>query len=179
MAPSLRALVSLLACLVLFGTSEADEAAEAREAQMKAAYVFNFIKFVEWPVRPDMDVIQICFSGAPSVRDALSKATADKEVGGRRILVRSHDGNAPAEQCQVLYIDSESAAKQGSPPAAPLALTIGDAENFTREGGVIQLYTERNRLRFVINMDNAKRAGLQVSSHLLKLATGVEQEPAR
>jgi hypothetical protein len=151
----------------------ADETADNREAQLKAAYIFNFVKFVEWLARPPTDAIRVCFSGAPSVHGALAAATVDKEVSGRRIAVRSLGRGEPMDECEVLYIDGESAAIEHVPVRV---LTIGDAKDFTRGGGVIQLYTESNRLRFVVNVDNAKRAGLQVSSHLLKLATRVEQE---
>lgn len=148
----------------------------SREAQMKAAYVFNFVKFIDWPQAPD-EAISICFVGAEEVRNALADSTAEKKVAGRSIAVRSlMSAKDSAEQCNVLYFDSSEGARHTALASMVGALTIGDAGDFTRAGGVIRLYMESNRLRFTVNVENAKRSGLQVSSNLLKLATRVEQE---
>jgi hypothetical protein len=157
-------------------TSMADEAQDRREAQLRAAYIFNFVKFVAWPARPPADAINICFHGAQDVHDALAAAIAAKGPGASRIIVRSLRPAESPEACQVVYVDSRQGVSTVSWPDSVAALTIGDAGNFTRNGGVIQLYTEGNRLRFIVNVGNAKRAGVQVSSNLLTLATRVEQE---
>ncbi len=146
----------------------------SREAQLKAAYIFNFLKFVEWP--NPRDPLVICFTGAEDVLDALAVATADKTVGTRGIATRSiakHKGNESA-LCDVLYVDSSDDFDSKLAFGAS-TLTIGDASDFTRAGGIIRLHMENNRLRFTINVENAKRARLQVSSNLLKLATHIEQ----
>lgn len=164
----------LLLALGGASTACAADAAIEREAQLAAAYVFNFMKFVEWPAQANANVLQVCFVGAQHVRDALANATADKSIGRRRIVVRSLAGEDSAAPCQVIYVDEQS--ELGSRVLGGAAtLTIGEAPKFTRQGGIIQLYTEHNRLRFAINVDNAKRAGLTVSSNLLQLATRVEQ----
>lgn len=161
----------------LFGhTCIAASAETSREAQLKAAYIFNFIKFVEWPNPRPADTLVVCFLGANDVLDAFAAATADKSVGARGMIARSisrQKGDESA-RCDVLYVDSseESDPKLSFDEAT---LTIGDARDFTRSGGIVRLHMESNRLRFTINMDNAKRARLQVSSNLLKLATQVEQ----
>jgi hypothetical protein len=169
---ALSLLVLLLAAIA--GVSVAAAGAADRHAQMTAAYVFNFMKFVAWPAQAPADVLEICFLGAPDVRDALAAATADKDIRARRVIVRSIENTERAERCQVIYVDSQ-AANNALPLGLQAALTIGDATDFTREGGMIRLYTESNRLRFVVNVDNAKRAGIEVSSNLLKLATSIEQ----
>jgi hypothetical protein len=163
----------LLLALGGAGTACAADVAIEREAQLAAAYVFNFMKFVEWPAQ-DANVLQVCFVGAQNVRDALPNATADKSIGRRRIVVRSLAGEDSAAPCQVIYLDEQSELGARVLNGAA-TLTIGEAPKFTRQGGIIQLYTENNRLRFAINVDNAKRAGLTVSSNLLQLATRVEQ----
>ena len=97
-------------------------------------------------------------------------------AGGRVAPVaRDVPAGKSLEGCQVVYLSGERAGI----PIHHAALTIGESEDFTRRGGVIRLYTESNRLRFVINVENAKREGIQVSSNLLKLATYVEQGGAR
>lgn len=158
----------------------ADDDASVRADQMKAAYVFNFVKFVEWPADALGDAIRICFVGAPSVADSLRSATANKQVGARRIVSRTlARGEAPAG-CAVVYFDAQVIGEEVATlhSARTAALTISDAQSFTRSGGAIQLFTEENRLRFVINVGNARRAGVRISSNLLKLASNVEQDGA-
>lgn len=153
----------------------AAEPAADRHAQMTAAYVYNFIKFVEWPPSALKEDLAVCFVGAPEVRAALAAASANKQATAKRIVARDVPAGRSLEGCQVLFLSGKSAALT----AHEAALTIGDSADFTERGGVIRLYTESNRLRFVINVENAKREGIQVSSNLLKLATHVEQGGAR
>ena len=149
--------------------ASASEAPADRHAQMAAAYVFNFVKFVDWPAVIAGDTLEVCFFGAAEVREALAVSTAGKQAGNRRMVVRELQSAQPPSSCHVVYV-----GEQTKSISAQRALTIGESENFTREGGIIRLYTESNRLRFIVNVDNAKREGIQVSSNLLKLATQVE-----
>ena len=150
----------------------AQEMASAREAQLKAAYVFNFIKFVDWDARSTGSVVDVCFNGADEVREALELASTDKLVGIRQIRVHTLKPTAANDDCEVTYADATQPASTHLPTSA---LSVGDAPAFTQSGGIIRLYTESNRLRFVINVGNARKAGLQISSNLLKLASEVEQ----
>lgn len=172
MAQTCRRGFVLLLALGSIGTACADSTVE-RQAQLTAAYIFNFMKFVEWPAQVRGDVLQVCFAGAQNVRDALASATADKRIGTRSIEVRPlvHQESA---RCQVIYVGEQPDTAQYT-FNAPATLTIGEEPRFIQEGGIIHLYAESNRLRFAINVDNARRAGLTVSSNLLKLATRVEQ----
>lgn len=137
---------------------------------MLAAYVFNFLKFIEWPERAADETLEVCFVGAADVRGALASSTLAKKAGSSALIVREARPEESLASCKVIYVDAEAR----SIPPHQAALTIGEREDFTREGGIIRLYTESNRLRFIVNVDNAKREGIQVSSHLLKLATQVE-----
>lgn len=170
----LRSSPCLLAFLLLVGSAgAAAEPTSSREAQMAAAYVFNFAKFVEWPPHAQGDTLNICFLGADAVRAALADATADKRVGSRGIVVQALARGEKGQACHVIYVDAPLERELANLHTAA-ALTIGESESFTRAGGVIRLYTENNRLRFIVNVANAKRAGLSVSSNLLQLATRVE-----
>lgn len=174
------AAAALGVCGLASSAIAADNDASARADQMKAAYLFNFVKFVEWPAGTSADAIQMCFVGAPGVADSLRSATADKRIGARRIESRALAPGDIATGCAVVYFDAqvlehESATLQSARTAA---LTVSDAKSFTRSGGAIQLFTEENRLRFVINVGNARRAGVRISSNLLKLASNVEQDGA-
>jgi hypothetical protein len=148
------------------------------EAQLASAYIFNFMKFVDWPPHVRADALEVCFAAASSVRDAFAKATVDKRIGTRRIDVRALADADSAATCNVIYVDEQSDLQ---PPAlhGAAALTIGKAPSFLGAGGIIQLYTENNRLSFAISVDNARRAQLAVRSDLLKLAAHVEQSTRR
>lgn len=170
----------LLAACGLASPSFAGDASLPRTEQLKAAYLFNFVKFVEWPVSAADDSIEICFVGAAGVQRSLQTSVNDKRIGARRVVVRTLNSGDAAGQCAVIYFESD-ASRDNQPllqTVRTTALTVSDAQNFTRSGGVIQLFTEENRLRFVVNIDNARRAGLRISSNLLKLASSVEQEAA-
>ena len=95
--------------------------------------------------------------------------------GARYRVGKRLDRAAVSRAHDVLYL-SESAGKNETllREARATALTVSDAADFTARGGVIRLFTEKNRLRFVINLDNAHRAGLRISSNLLRLASSVE-----
>lgn len=146
----------------------------ANEAWTKAAHVLNFVKFVEWPNELP-NTIEICFSGADDVRNSLASAVVGKSVGARSIVVRELT-REEAHECHVLYLGSSGERNAAAKVAELPALTIGDAEDFTRRGGVIRLYKEHDRVQFSINIANARRSGLQVSSNLLRLAASVEHE---
>ena len=79
--------------------------------------------------------------------------------------------------CQVLYVESGApfATERLVAAPQPAQLTVSDAHDFSLNEGVIELFTEGNRLRFSINLDNARRAGLKISSNLLQLASHVEE----
>lgn len=158
----------------------AAETTPDRHAQMTAAYVFNFVKFVEWPPGAVAEELVVCFVGAPEVRAALAASVGSKQAAmsaarTKNLVARDVPAGASLEECQVIFLSGNKAAI----PKHRAALTIGESDDFTLRGGIIRLYTESNRLRFIINVDNAKQEGIQVSSNLLKLATHVEQGGAR
>jgi hypothetical protein len=167
-----RRLLSVMAALALTHVCCAQDVTMQREAQLKAAYVFNFMKFVDWDARGTDKVIDVCFVDEGDIRDALSEATVDKLVATRSIMVRSV--SRAGWDCDVIYVPGETRKPSPWPPGSS-ALIVGESPTLTADGGIIQLYTENNRLRFIINVGNARRAGLQISSNLLKLATTVEQ----
>lgn len=157
-------------------------ASHAREAQradaLKAGYLFNFLKFVDWPPLVPTDTLTVCLLGESSVYEEMAAGLSDKRLGTRQLVARRLAAAEPTAPCQVLYIDA------GQFPAAadlivtrPAALlTVSDAPDFLRNGGIIALFDEGNRLRFRISVDNARHAKLRISSHLLQLASAVERE---
>ena len=145
---------------------------------LKAGYLFNFMKFVEWPPLASTDTLTVCFLGDSRVYDELSAGLPDKHLGARKLVAHRLAPAEPVVACQVLYIDA--ARLPGvtdvlvERPAA--LLTVSDAPEFLHSGGVIALFDEGNRLRFSISVENARRAKLHISSNLLQLASAVERE---
>lgn len=161
--------------LLLAGTAHADDTALARADQLRAAYLFNFLKFVELPDAGPAE-IRVCFIGARGVQDALTESTVAKKIGQRSIATAALPAGGGWSACDVVYLDATADVRTAlSDAAGNDALTISEAGDFTQCGGIIRLFTEDNRLRFDINVGNARRAGLKISSDLLRLASRVEQ----
>jgi hypothetical protein len=167
----------------LMTAGHAAEPAASREDELKAAYLFNFAKFVEWPAGAEARPLTFCVVDARGISSALAAAVSDKHIGTRRLGVRSLSPAEPRDTCDLLYLASSAVGTSldtpgkegpaGHRPEAPV-LTISDAEGFARHGGMIEMFSEGNRIRFNINAENARRAGLRISSNLLRLATKVE-----
>ena len=166
--------IALLAALVLASVKVHADDVQRREDQFKAAYLFNFVKFVEWPPGAASDTLTVCFLGGEGVHEALASGIDAKRAGPRKLIARQLERPATVEDCEVLYADAASVDPSlgvGLP-----VLTVSDAPQFATNGGMIELFTENHRLRFVINVGNVHRAGLRISSDLLKLAASVQRE---
>jgi YfiR/HmsC-like len=177
LAAVVRPVLALTLALGLTSPSAADEAAVRRETQLKSGYLLNFVKFVEWPQVPPDEPLTVCLLGAVNMRETLEVGIESKRVGARPLAVRQIEDSSKTDGCSVLYVEDRWASKltiaahaTGSP-----MLTVSDSKGFAHHGGIIELYSEENHLRFIINVDNARRAGLRISSNLLQLAAVVEQ----
>ncbi len=178
------AILSLLACAVLFGPYDPSPACASlrhyREYQVKAAFLFNFANFVEWPEEAFPSggkYFVISVIGSDPFGGALDSLKG-KTLKGRIVVVKYCIQAGDARDSQILFISSSERgnvnhiikALKGSP-----VLTVGDQEGFCQAGGMINMTSQRNRVGFEINVAAAHRAGLQISSHLLKLAKEVIQ----
>jgi hypothetical protein len=144
--------------------------------QFKAVYLYNFAKLTAWPAAAPAGVLTMCFIGGSGVRDLIERDVSGKLIGERHIAVRSLGPSQPAEDCSIIYIEATAVGSSALPASAPAyALTVSDAGDFAHHGGMIELFFKDNRLRFIINLDNARLAGLKMSSSLLALASKVEQ----
>jgi YfiR/HmsC-like len=171
--------LTCLSWIVPFATTCRADAVQGagREDQLRAGYLLNFAKFVEWPAAKSSDPFTVCFIGASGIRDSFASGASGKQIGTRPIVIRTLEGRAPLAGCQMVYIEANQLASQKILPgdASAAMLTVSDGPDFIHVGGIIELFTESNRLRFSINLDNARRAGLRVSSSLLQLASKVEE----
>ncbi len=168
----------LAAAVVLGGSLPAPRALSAtpNEYQVKAAFLYNFAKFVEWPPgtfpEPNAPLV-LEVLGEDPFGQALDEAIAGRSVDGHTLLVRRSRRLQDLRGCQVLFVSSSEqkwlplilARLEGSP-----VLTVGESEKFAESGGAIQFLLEDNRVRFAINLDAAMRARLKISAKLLALA---------
>lgn len=150
------------------------------EYNVKAAFLLNFTKFVEWPAGAFADAdspLAICILGKDPFGHNLDEIIQGEIVNNRRLVVRRLEQQAPAPQmCQVVFIDSSD--RDASKILRGLGrgvLTVGDGENFIREGGMIGFLIDDRRVRFVINQAAADKAALKLSSRLLSVAKSVEK----
>ena len=159
--------------------------AQVEEYQVKAAFLYNFAKFVEWPphvFKNAGDPISICVLGKNPVENALEEAVAGKAVEGRTFLVRQIAEINPGCNCQILFVSSSERKRFRSSAAGIKGLgilTVGEAQDFAAEGGVINFKLEAGRIRLEINLDAAEQAQLRISSKLLSLAQIVKSEKTR
>ena len=161
--------------------ADGSAAAPLREYETKAAFVYNFTKFVEWPAATFAD------SGAPMVigvlgdspcAQALERLVKDRTVNGRTIVVRPIVSVEEAKATQLLFVSSTHEAQfarlQAAIESLPV-LTVGESADFATLGGVIDFVPQGDKIRFEINIDAAERAGLKISAQLQKLATVVRR----
>jgi hypothetical protein len=175
----LRHRAALLMCLVTaFGPDLFSAAADPLEYRVKAAFLLNFTKFIEWPASAFGNAdssIDICVAGNDPFGSSLDEIVKDEVVNGRKVTVEYIREAPPPRSCQVLF--SGGAGKESKTPieAEPGVLTVGEGESFIRNGGIIAFVIENNRVRFEINRTAAERAGLRLSSKLLSVAKSVER----
>jgi hypothetical protein len=150
------------------------------EYQLKAVFLFNFAKFVEWPPQAfagPHDRFTICVLGENPFGSALDEAVRGKTVADRSIAIRLVSSAEQARTCQILFVSASEAKRiRGILEALKncSVLTVGDTDDFTVNGGVVQFKMKDSRVRIEIDAATAERAGLRISSKLLSLA-----EPAR
>ncbi|RMD84581.1 MAG: YfiR family protein [Candidatus Dadabacteria bacterium] len=154
-------------------------AAISLEYQVKAAFLYNFAKFVTWPEEafsaPDAPFV-FCIVGHDPFGEGLEKVLSGRKAGGRRIVVRRGPDPESVGRCHLMFIgateDAHVARHLRAVSAQPV-LTVGESEAFARAGGIIRLVVADKRVRFDINQKAAEDARLRLSSQLLKLARHV------
>lgn len=173
-----------LALALITNTEPALEAQQLQptEAQLKAAFLFNFGRYVTWPTVAG-DSFSICVVGRDPFGSALDSIVAGEKLAGKPATVRRVEGAQEASACQIVFISSSEESRLQSTLAALSksgnALTVSDIPDFVQRGGMIQFVDEGNRVRFLVNLAAAKRAGLALSSELLKVAKVVNQDDGR
>jgi hypothetical protein len=174
-----RALHIFAKCLLLWLALALEPASFAAEpvsaAKVKAAFLYNFLKFVDWPdsaFTNSQSPYVVGILGRDPFGKVLEETFEDKPLNGRKVTIRRIDEDE-ASQCHLVFI---SPSEQRHLPQifealkAKPVLTVGDSEGFATSGGIINFIEEEKKIRFEINIDAAKRANLKLHSTMLNLA---------
>ena len=175
---------ALLLCTSIGG------AQDVTEPSLKAAFIYNFAKFTEWPqgTLPATAPFNACVLGvnasagtgasasASPIQVALERTVKGRQFAGRQISVVQMRIDGQLRSCHLLYLSgvtlAQLAAVLEAVRGAPV-LTVSDVDDFARRGGIAQMFVEDGKMRFELNLEAAKRSGLELSSKLLVLAAEV------
>jgi hypothetical protein len=161
--------------------SGVSRAQSASAPALKAAFLYNFAKFTEWPSDslPAGAPLVMCVVDNLKLARALEEATAGREVEGHALVVRKIEMDGPVRSCHVLYadVDPKAGARLIEALKGAPVLAVTDFGQFAAMGGTTSLFVEDGRIRFAVNVEAANRARLRISSRLLSLAKLVKDDP--
>ena len=178
-----NAMRSLAVALIVWGvvasTNASGQQTKPSENQVKAAYIYNFGKFVKWPSSSSANHgsdFTICVLGEDSFGAVLQSTLAGESIGGRPVTVKRIPNPQYGTDCHILFLNSEQQSHLREILAdlgQASVLTVSDMPDFSKIGGMIQFVRDGDRVRFEINRASAEDAGLTLTSDLLKVATAV------
>jgi YfiR/HmsC-like len=150
---------------------------------VKAAYLYNFGRFVEWPagVTAKSDSFTVCVLGQDPFGPVLDATLAGETIGGKSVAAKRISNPPEAVRCQIVFISSVEDSRFNKIIEAldrEAVLTVSDMAQFSQRGGMIQFVLEGKKVRFEVNLTAVHRAGLTLSSELLKVATTVRGNPS-
>jgi hypothetical protein len=160
-------------------------AQESKEYQIKAAFLFNFAQFVEWPSAAFADSqtpISIGVLGDDPFGAVLDQTVQGETIHSRKLVVQRSRRLEDLKGCHLLFISKSEKSRVGdilSGLGSSSVLTVSETESFARRGGIINFYLDGNKVRFEINAQAAQQKGIKISSQLLKLGKAVTAGPAK
>jgi hypothetical protein len=147
---------------------------KASEYQVKAAFLFNFSKFLEWPpsaMGQAGEPFVIGILGADPFGSSLDEIVAGEKILDHPLTVKRFAGTEELDRCHILFINMPGKTSEAiNALKGKSVLTVGDDNNFTRNGGIVRFFTENEMIHLEINIEAAKAANLIVSSKLLRIA---------
>lgn len=152
----------------------------ATEYEVKAAYLYNFGKFVKWPAAKagkNTDFV-ICVLGNDPFGETLDKMISGQMIDGKSTRVKRVTTAREASRCNIVYIAANERSELPEVVASldrSSTLTVSDIPDFVDQGGMIEFVLDSGRVRFRINLAAAQQAGLNLSSELLKVASAVKE----
>ncbi|MBA4417332.1 MAG: DUF4154 domain-containing protein [Syntrophus sp. (in: bacteria)] len=177
-----RFIIIFLSAITVFATSFTHgEELEFSEYELKAGFIYNIAKFVEWPDKKTADtkkIINLYVLGSDPFGRILDQITG-KKVKGKILEVKHIRSPKDLRDCHMLFISSSEREKLPDILESlkdSNILTIGDTNGYGQQGVIINFYMEQKKVRFEVNTNIAKRAKLSISSQLLKLAKIIHSE---
>lgn len=166
--------------LLFLGDLSADG---VKEYSVKAALALNFARFTEWPANTIYikENIHLCVIGNSEVEEAFAEID-NKPVGERHLKINNIDDLPELKNCHLVYVGYSEKRRLPEVFAAikdKPVLTIGEMDEFTSLGGIINLEIQERKIRFQINLDAANNANLRISARVLKLANLVKSGPGK
>jgi YfiR/HmsC-like len=164
--------------------AQASDASDSSEYLIKAGFIYNFAKFVDWPsaafAQPDSPIV-IGILGTDPFGNLIDRIIENKKIGARGLVVKRLKWGTDLKdlkECKILFVGASEKAHLDDllqiVKTLPI-LTVGEAPGFAERGGVIRFVLEDNRVRFEINVEAAHQADLTISSRLLTLARIIQQ----
>jgi YfiR/HmsC-like len=176
---TLAILALLLAVLCLHPRRLQAASEQDLEYQVKAAFLLNFTKFIEWPPAAFTDSnspFTVCIMGTDPFGRSLEQIVEGETVNSRKLIVQRIIQGPPPKSCQVLFAGkAERDVSKILSGLGPGVLSVGEGPGFLRDGGMIAFVLENRRVRFDINQTVAENASLNFSSKLLSVARSVEK----
>jgi hypothetical protein len=172
----IETVILLFSLIFAFGFNGRAQNSQPTEYQIKAAFIYHFAMFVDWPTQVFADAsspMVVGVLGKNVFGDNLEQAINGKIIQGHPLQFKEFNSMDQATNCQVLFISTSEKSHLSSILAhinGTSILTVSEMDNFTRDGGMINLVVVEDKVRFQINNDAAKKAGLTISSKLLSLA---------
>jgi hypothetical protein len=166
-----------LFALALWGLSLCAFAQTAQEHEVKAAFLFRFLSFIEWPAQafrtPDAPIV-IGFLGADEVAGELERSVAGRSAQGRPVAVRRLRGVELPPEVHVLMVGGREAERIGAiARAAPQLLIVADGEDALERGAAIAFVPEDGRIRFAVSLAAPERSRIRISARMLAVASSV------
>lgn len=167
--------VVLIGWLVLAVTWGRAQQSQVPEYQLKAAFLFNFAKFVDWPAEVFSDPqapLVIGIVGENPFKEYLETTIRGKVINNRAVVLKVFATTVEITNCHILFISSsrkDQLAELFRTLASAPVLTVSEVDGFTSAGGMINFFSDDKKVRFEINNEMATRARLKISSKLLAL----------
>jgi hypothetical protein len=171
---SLGAILLLMWSLLAIQPLMAQDAVS--EEQLKAAFLYNFARFVEWPTNAfpsESTPIQLGVLGNDEFANRLAALLKEKKAHGRSLVVKKMNGADDVAGSQIIFVNKSEGRKTSQIADAVKkqpVLLVGESDDFLENGGIINVVTDKKQLRFDIHVTNAEQNNLTISSHLLRLA---------
>lgn len=162
----LKAAISILVSVGAYGQAPVSD-----ETSVKAGFLFNFAKFVEWPAN-SAGSLDFCIIGDDRLAAYLETAVAGKSIGSRQLAVRTRPDMALLDSCGVIYIgrDKKMASQAALLVAGKQILTVSEFPDLRAQGAVINFFLDNERVKFEVHLGALRRADVKISSKLLSLA---------